>query len=306
MTKTPSITLLREAMLFSLTLHQWGNRHKADAEHLLNTTGDKKKFNLTKRLVTSPELNAITQHLDDVYKWCGDRSMQAVTIRKGLYFVKRDMIPEFERHLTAAVRKLRDELVPAFVSTYPTQRDAMNKAADAGGLGDAWNAKDYPKPEELASPSTFAIEWSWLALSVPEELPEEVRVREIAKLQKSFEEAQQEIRYALRAGFKKLIDHAVERLTPGEDGRPKRLYAEAMVTNFQEFFDTFNARDLMGDHELRELVERARDIIKGTDTDDLHEQASVRMDTALAFAKVGEVVDELVKAVPSRRFDLSI
>jgi hypothetical protein len=39
-----------------------------------------------------------------------------------------------------------------------------------------------------------------------DDLPEEIRTRENQKLRESFEQAQEEIRYALRAGFKDLVD----------------------------------------------------------------------------------------------------
>jgi len=297
------ITILRQAMLFSLTRRVWSNRQQADSDRV-QTTGDKDKLNLTKKLLNSPELNAINEHLNEVYKWCLNRAMPSTTIRRGIYFVKQTMIAEFEARLQAAQRKLRDELVPTFINTYPLCCLEMRKPAAEGGLGDLFDAGDYPSVEELSKPDMFSIEWSWLALSVPDELPEEVREREVKKLQDSFKTAQEEIKWALRAAFKQLIDHAVERLTPDANGKPKE-FRNSLVTNFENFFDTFHARDLMDDAELQQLVNQARSIVINLpDPKKLRQQADLQYETAKAFVNVGKVLDTLVATKPTRLFDL--
>lgn len=297
------ITILRQAMLFSLTRRVWSNRQQADKVHI-QTTGDKKKLNLTKQLLNSPELDAINEHLNEVYKWSLNRAMPSTTIRRGIYFVKQTMISEFEARLIAAQRKLRDVLVPAFIRTYPLCVLAMRQPAAEGGLGDLFEETDYPSIEELSKPDVFSIEWSWLALSVPDELPEEVREREVKKLRDSFKQAQEEIRWALREAFKQLVDHAVERLTPGPDGKVKE-FRNSLVTNFEDFFDTFHARDLMDDAELQQVVAQAREIVRGLpDPKKLRQQADLQYDTAKSFAKVGKVLDTMVATKPTRLFDL--
>ena len=291
--------LLRSAMLFSLTRRAWGNRSQGD-KGCITTTADKGKLNMTKRLLSCPELQAINDHLNSIYMWCLERSMQSSAVRKGIYFVKRDMIPEFEAKLLAAVTHLNNVLIPELVAAYPDAKESMKLPAENGGLGDLFVESDYPSVEELRD--SFAIDWSWLALSVPEELPDEVRTREIAKLRESFEVAQEEVKYALRESFRQVVAHAVERLTPKVDGTPK-VFRESTI-NFEEFFETFHAKSMVDDAELMALVDQARAIIHNIDIKQLRNQPRLQEQTAMEFAQVAKVMDTLIIDKPTRRFKL--
>lgn len=297
---TPDI--LRNAMLFSLTRRAWGNRSQGD-KNLINSTADKKRLNLTKRLLSCPELAAINDHLNSIYIWALDRSMQSGAVRKGIYFVKRDMITDFETKLTNARAYLKDTLVPQLVAAYPEAKESMKLPAENGGLGDLYVEKDYPTVAELSD--SFDIEWAWLALSVPEELPEEVRTREIAKLRESFNEAAEEIKQALRESFYQVVRHATERLTPNPDGSPK-IFRESTI-NFEEFFETFHAKSMVDDGELTTLVDQARSIIHNMPpADKLRRSSTLQAQVAEQFAQVGKVMDTLITDRPSRRLKLDL
>ncbi|MCU0785365.1 MAG: hypothetical protein MUF81_15195 [Verrucomicrobia bacterium] len=56
---------------------------------------------------------------------------------------------------------------------------------------------------------SFGLEHLWFALSVPDELSEEIRVRENQKLRDSYAKAQEEITFTLRAGLASLVTHAI-------------------------------------------------------------------------------------------------
>ena len=285
-------------MLFSFTRHAWSNRSQGD-KGIVNTTADKKRLNLTKRLLTCPELTAINDAMNGVYVWALGRSMQSDAVRKGIYFVKRDMVPIFEDRLTAVVKELNESLIPAFIAAYPAAKEAMKLPAENGGLGDLYVEGDYPAPEQLRR--AFSIQWAWLALSVPDELPDEVRTREITKLRESFEQAQEEIKFALRESFQQVVAHAIECLTPNPDGTPKMFRASSV--NFDGFFETFHAKSMVDDNELIALVDRAREIIRGMpDPARLRKSTTLRAQTAAQFAEVNHILDDLVSDKPNRMF----
>lgn len=292
---TAEIAILRNSMLFSLTRRAWSNRRQADKSKIV-TTADKSKLNLTKQLLVSAELDAITDHMNEVYNWCMGRAMPSAT-RRGIYFVRRDMVAEFEAALETALTKLQTELVPAFLRNYLGQCEEMRTK-----LGDFFDERDYPGVDVIEA--SFSIEWSWLALSVPNELPEEVREREVAKLRQSYADAQTEIRQALRTGFKDLVDHAVERLTPATDGTPK-VFRNSLINNFNEFFDTFHARNLMDDAELAGAVSQARQILSGINPEALRTSDDIRQQVIAGFQQVAALTDGLVVVSQNaRRFSL--
>lgn len=303
------IAVLRNSMLFSLTRHQWSNRRAAD-RNKLDTTGDKRRFTVTKSLLKSPELDAIVEHLNEVYTWCFNRAMQSTAVRRGIYFVNRAVIQAFEDKLRTAEAKLRgpEGLVEKFLATYDERKEAMKLPAP-NGLGDEYKERDYPTKQQLRE--AFRLEWSWLALSVPDELPEEVRERESAKLRESFEQAQNEIQYALRAGFADLIKHAVDRLSPDADGNPK-TFQKSLVGNFLEFFDTFTARNFLGDAELEKLVTQAKGIVSGLPTDikeaaeALRSSPDIRQTTVAGFEQLSAELGKLVVDVPVRKFNFDL
>lgn len=300
MTKTnqpvqPEIEILRRAMLFRLTRHAWQNRAKADNKDI-EADAEKSELNVTKRLVQCKELQDIYQFQNEVYNWCLARSMMN-SVARGTYFVKRDMVGQFEIYLAAANETLADELVPKLVAAFP---EAKEKAKVA--LNGLFRESDYPEPEELRG--AFSFEHSWLALSVPDELPEEVRRRECDKLRESFADAQEEVKFALREGFKGIVDNAARLLTEkGESGR-QRIFGAKTVESFDKFFDTFHARNLMDDAELAALVEMARGTVAGLDLKKVKNNPTMRSVVADQFQKINEDMEKLVAERPSRRFKL--
>lgn len=296
MKQETDIKILRNAMLFSLTIRAWSNRCQAD-DSKITAECDKSKLNTTKKLIESEALQAIMQHTNMVYNWCLARSMQS-SIRRGVYFVKRDMVQTFEDFLSESQRLLDEKFVPALLAEYAQCKANAQKPASEGGLGELYCEEDYPTPEDLRR--SFCFEWSWMSLSVPNELPEEVRQRECDKLRESFQNAQTEVVYALREGFKKIVDNAANLLTAPKNGK-QRIFGKATVQTFEKFFDTFEARNLMDDAELKQLVNQARATVKGIKLDQI-KNGDVRADIAQQFNAVSNAMDKLLVDRPGRKF----
>jgi hypothetical protein len=212
-----------------------------------------------------------------------------------LYLVKLDMVEQFEAQLQQGAAELRDELLPKFQAAYPGQ---VNEARIA--LNGQFREKDYPDVDKL--PELFGVEWNWIAFSVPENLPEELRKAEEAKLEKQFQDAEQQIITALREGFQKLIDHAIERLQTPAGEKPKK-FDDTLVTNIEQFIATFSARNLLNDAELEILVTRAKDVLTGVTPDRLRAGPTVRDQVATQFSEIKKTLDGMLVYVPSRKFD---
>lgn len=312
------LKVLQNAVLFSLTRRAWSNRKQVEKAKLPPELRSN-KTNTTKELLISPELDAISKHLNTAYAWSLARSMSPRAsdgdadggngaLRKGIYFVRRTELANFETFLSEANAKLTGELIPAFLATYDDRREAMRRPIADGGLGDLFDARDYPKGEALRS--MFGIQWTWLALGVPDDLPAVIRERENEKLRASFVEAQEQITLALRGGFRELIDHAVERLTVAPGEKPK-IFRDSLVENFKEFFETFNARNMMEDNDLEKLVNQAKTVIGslGNDTktaaEALRNSPDMREETIAKFAQLNATLDTMVIEKPARRFNFA-
>ena len=220
------------------------------------------------------------------------------------------MVEDFEEKLAAARRELKDKFVPEFLTAYAEAKENAKRPVNdidnnLGGLGSLYNEADYPTAAELEQ--CFGIQHSWFALSVPDELPQEIRERENAKLKDTFAQAQQEITYALREGFAGLVEHAIDRLQVKAGEKPKIFIADSMVEGFMGFFDTFRAKNLMDDAELEDVVGKAKEIVMQFAPNISNVKSSVHLRNAVA-AKFGEVkssLDALLKDRPSRKFDFN-
>ncbi len=294
----PEVEILRRAVLFSLTTHSWRNRKQADPSKVTAdcATG---ALNSTKRLLESDALNAIMAHLNATYNWCLARAMYS-GVRRGVYFVKRDMVGEFESYIAQAGAELRDVLVPAFLAEYEACIAGAAKPAADGGLGELFDRKDYPSPDDLAA--CFGFDHSWLALSVPDELPEEVNRRECAKLRASFEEAQVEVKFALREGFKALVDKARSLLVEKKSDGRQRAFRQKSLEAMDKFFATFEARNMMADGELTALVCEAKSALRGIDVKKLARDSVFRGEVAERFNVVNVELEKLLVDRPRRAF----
>ncbi len=286
--------ILHNAILFSLTRRSWRNRAIGDMDKV-TSEAEKSKLKISKTLIAAEELDAINQYLSTVYNWCLDRSMFSC-LRPGVYFVKRTAVEEFETMLAEAVKQLRSHYVPALAAVYPAKVEASRVA-----LKDQYDASDYPTVADL--PNRFGIEWSWLELGVPKDLPKAVREREDKKLRAQFAKAQDEILHALRSGFREMVSHAVDRLKV-EPGEKPKVFKASLVENFNTFFSTFQHRNLMEDGELQSIVDQAKAILKDVKADKLRTSASLRNNTAAAFSGVKAALDKLIQDAPGRHLEL--
>lgn len=315
----PEVQILRAAMLFGLTRRCWPNRATTSNEHVKTdevlengtviTQKLTKRARTTVRLIQCEEYDNIVAHLGNTYNWVLARSMLATEIGRGVNFVRRDSLDDIIAKVEEDRKVLRDELLPKFIEKYPkakedAKRPVNDQEPERGGLGSLYQEADYPTIEKLRE--SFDITYRVFALSVPDELPEELREKENHKLRQMFETAQKECLYALREGFKGLVEHAIERLQvkPGE--KPKIFVADSMVSGFMEFFDTFRHKNLMDDEELEGVVGKAQDIIMqfAPNAKQVKNSVPLRNQVAAKLTQVGEQLDDLLKDRPVRRFVL--
>jgi len=294
MTPKAKITtdLLSQASLFTITLRQWGNRRKADLD-AAEIDADKDQLHLTKQLIESPEYKEIVRYLHEIKVWALNRCMPSF-VKSGVFVVRLDMIREFETKLSSDLEYLRGVLIPSFVRAYPAQVEAAR-----GRLRGQFNMRDYPSSSFFES--AFGIEWGWIAFGIPENVPKDIQEREFQKLQQRMIDAEVEIRAALRASFADLIDKAVDKLKVAPGEKPK-VFRDSLVGNFNEFFETFRARNLMNDAELEVVVGKARAILSKVTPDALRSRATIREKTASAFEEVKAEVEKLVADAPTRKF----
>lgn len=248
----------------------------------------------TKRLLASKALRnidaidrAVTRQLD---VWC-----LPSPFRFGVFTVPLTLVPTVNMYLQTQAEN-RTNAVHAFVAEYAALiADAQNS------LGPLFRANDYAPTDRVGE--TFKMIWSWATINTPSSLSlvsSELYASERAKAEAKMVDAVHEIELALRVGFKELVDKMVERLQPGEDGKPK-MVTKHFGENLREFLDVFEARNLSNDASLATLVSQARTLTGVVDVDTIRDSAAFRGELASAFAELSQNVEVLTVESRARR-----
>lgn len=228
-------------------------------------------------------------------------------IKEGLFVVRKTLVQEFEDKLKAWVKELQDTWIPKVAADYePAKLRSKNTPVKQGGLGPLYREADYMTQSDFLK--CFGLEWQWLALGVPDDLPAALRAEAKEKMQNQLAEAAEEVKQALRESFKTLIEHATEKLTvtPGEKNK---VFRDSLIENIHAFIESFNDKNIMNDQKLAGLVDQARIVLMGSSGDGLspeklRKNLNTREQTRAQFAAIQKQLDAMIETETGRKFDL--
>jgi hypothetical protein len=295
--------ILHKAVLYELSLSCLGTERKVDGDKVkiqakdkdgVDSTPDKKMLRLTKSLLTCPELDAIKKLDGKIHSYLGKRALPSVR-RKGVYFVPLGEVGKVDARMEE-FRIERDVLVEVFCAVYESAKEEAKKS-----LGDLFAEKDYLPVAEVHD--AFAFTTSFQSAGVSEPLKDaypELFAREQQKAQKQWAEAAVEIQQVMREGLKGLVDHMVERLKGNGDGKPK-VFRDSLVTNFTEYLEMFEPRNVVDDKQLAELVAKCKGVLGGVKADDLRDTPQMRKAVTASLEQVKSVLDQMVVDKPGRK-----
>lgn len=289
-----NVDLLKNTAALTLTIRSWSNKRMGKMDEV-ETSADKSRLKLTKQLIDSKEYDLVISYLNETRAWVLARTMPFFGFKAGIYLAKLSAIETIEAELPERLAKLQ-ELVGELEKVYPVKIEEAREK-----LNGQFNLADYPREGSLSS--LFGIQWNWIAFSVPEGLPPEIRQAEEAKLKERFAQAQEEITAALREGFATLVSHATEKLK-SEPGEKVKTFRDSLIGNIQEFIDTFSFRNLNNDQDLAFWVGKASEIVKGLNPDTLRKDETLRAKVKAQFDEVNTALSGMIAEKPSRKFNL--
>jgi hypothetical protein len=280
-----------------------GNTRKLSSS-VIETDADKAMLRVSKALIDSPELEAVNSLDGRVSKFLNGHCVPSMLPHtKSVWFVGMPLVKRVQRRLLefAAERK---ELVKAVVAAYPQRvLEAAGSGDVQGKLKEFANPKDYVAPEAVEAEFYFA--WQYVDFGVSNKLQQidsALFEQESRRNEQQWAEATAVAQQALRACMGKLVDHMVERLSPSEDGKPKK-FNDTLVTNMNEFLNVFDGRNITNDQELKAMVERARQLVRGVDPELLRSSDSARAYVARGFEQIKARVDTMIVNAPRRAFN---
>lgn len=214
----------------------------------------KKRISARQKILECKELKKIRGLKVAIRKYVASLALPTTVLRGGMVLVPRTLLGALDARLTDFSAKWSEAVVD-FVLHYPERKEEAREA-----LGPLFREAHYPDAHLVRH--EFSFTYQYQTLGVAKGLNEEMANRERLKAEALWQEAALEVTAGLRTGFAELIKHMVDRLSPGDDGKPK-IFHESFVNKLREFLDTFKNRDLLNDVELAWLVERARAVMNG-------------------------------------------
>jgi len=210
----------------------------------------------------------------------------------GLRLIRQHDIAAFDVQMTT----LRAELDEAVANL--DERYAELRSAARDRLGSLFNASDYP----LTLQGLFGIAWEYPSVEVPnylQRLSPHLYEQECRRVASRFDEAVLLAEDAFLGELNRLVSHLTERISGGDDRKPK-VFRDSAVENLREFFTRFQQLNIRSNAELDGLVEQARRIMNGVEPQQLRDNAARRQQIASQLAGVQASVDGMLVDRPRR------
>lgn len=198
------------------------------------------------------------------------------------YFEEK--MAEFRAELEEKVRELDD-----------AYEELLDQARE--DLAELFNRSDYP----MQLIGEFAIHHEYPSLAPPNYLLEaspELYQREADRVSRRFAEAVSIAENTFAQQLVGLIDHLKERLSPAKDGKKKVLH-QSVLSNFQEFFKSFEQLDIGSNQQLTSLVNQAKDIANNADVEALRDSKNMREELTSRMEEIKKQI--AVKDAPIRK-----
>ena len=287
--------IFEKGCLVQLSSGVWGASRKIKSDKLNGIANSPEWLTASKKLVDPESLKPVKKVVNSARTYLVSISLPFPI--HGMAFVPKDLIETVDTELNAYKERFNEE-VERFMLDYDQLRSiAMNY------LGDLFSEADYPV--DLRKKFSFA--WRFVILDVPNGnvglLSPEVYAREKEKFIQTMEEARQLAVDSLREEFGSMVERLTERFTNGPDGKPK-VFKNATVESFYDFFETFKQRNIFNDTGLAELVERAQAILGGNSAENIRSNTSVKERIGAQMASVEISMAELFE-MPRRKIVLN-
>jgi len=283
--------IFEKGCLVQLSISKWGGVKKINDNQLAEMIETHEWLTATKKLVDPESLKPICKVGNSARTYLTSISLPFPI--QGMVFIPKEMITRVDQKLEGFKTEF-NQTVTTFLDDYDKLRETAMVY-----LGDLFNEVDYPVHVE----KKFSFAWRFIILDVPNGksgiLSPEIYEREKEKFIQTMEEARTMAIESLREEFGSMVERITERFTQSGDGKPK-VFKNATVESFYEFFETFKERNIFRDQQLDELVERAQAVLGGVSAESIRTNADLKENIRAGMAEV-EGVMAVALARPRRK-----
>ena len=252
--------LFEKGCLVQLSASVWGATRKIQPRQITDLPVSGEWLRASKKLVDPEALKPVNKIINKARSYLTATSLPFPI--KGMEFVPKEMISRVDERLNGFKSEFNHS-VETFMGSY----DRLREVAMVH-LGELFNETEYP----LDVRKKFAFIWRFIILDVPNGntslLAPEVYEREKEKFVQTMEQARELAVQSLREEFAGMVERITDRFSHGPNGDVK-VFKNGTVNHFYEYFETFKERNIFKDHELSELVERAKGILGGKSAEEI-------------------------------------
>ena len=286
--KPVKLELAEDSIVLNLTIGKVTNRRKMSSDsESIQTDIDRDMLHVSVDLYDSEELRKCESFLSNLKTRVRQLAMPSF-LKGGMYMVKHNAVKMVDDMVRKAQTDFRP-LVEGFAAV-AGERELEAKAR----LGDAFESSRYPTKGQILE--IFSISFNWFTFGTPDSLQKidkDMFERERNKQALMVEQAADQITRMLALEAKGLSDHLVERLTPAEDGNPKRLNKRALE-RITEFLNGFNFRNIGSSAELERNMEDMRSILEGVDAPTLRVDDTLKNSVKEKFERLSGSLDQMI------------
>jgi hypothetical protein len=284
-------SLADKTMFLKLDFKRFGNVKKVNLA--IQSEANESRFKHQKKLLESPELNAITTRDAEVRAFV-DRKCLPYDV--GIRFAPNASVEEINTILSEYQNVERPMLVEAFISVYSAQ-----VAQAQIELKEHFSGLNYPSEGEMRT--EFSFSYQFFSFSVPGHLANiapAIFAAEKEKAQKIMVEAANGVVEALCTTAHELVTHLLDRLSSDSDGKVKRLHKTAItdLTEFIKDFSTLNVTDHAG---LANEINKLQQMLDGVDAEKIKHSDTLKTTLQGQLAAAAQSLGSLVE-VKGRKF----
>ena len=269
--------MFEKGCLVQLSISKWGGVKKINDNQLAEMTDVHEWLTATKKLVDPESLKPICKVGNASRAYLTSVSLPFPI--QGMVFIPKEMITRVDQGLEEFKTEF-NQTIATFLRDYDKLRETAMVY-----LGELFNEVDYPVHVE----KKFSFAWRFIILDVPNGksgiLSPEIYEREKEKFIQTMEEARTMAIESLREEFGSMVERITDRFTQSGDGKPK-VFKNATVESFYEFFETFKERNIFRDEQLDELVNRAQAVLGGVSAESIRTNAHLKENIRAGMAEV--------------------
>ena len=277
--------IFEKGCVVQLSVCMWRATKKIDKNRLAEMTHNHEWLTATKKLIDPCALKPIQKIGNAARTYLTGMSLPFPI--NGMVFVPKDLIGRVDNKL-----KDYENDFACKVNEFAARYDGLRDSAITY-LGELFNELDYP----VNVRDRFSFVWRFINLDVPNGrfgvLSPELYEREKEKFVQTMDEARELALQSLRCEFGSMVERICERFTETATGKPK-IFKNATVTNFYEYFETFKQRNIFNDHELDQLVNRAQKVLSGANPDAIRSSATLQKTIRDGMGQIDTAMDEMM------------